>query len=431
MSMLKQQGRVGLTTRLRIERHTSLLLLMLAVIVAQAGCVLQHATSRVSPATTWRCDALLQETRTRERIRVTSDPPFNPLPASSARHFITNRDWNGDGRRDVEDAKTDWRRYIFNNILPSPRFAGRTWCVEPITINCTPTALPEPSPEPPLRPAVLVECSPEPIDARLEVSAPGLVLAAERHYRLSFPDTPTGLSSPVTITVRNAGTTSLRINSADFLGATRELDFFEPMASGDCLPTTDENFRGVGHELMRGSSCSFQVNFRPEYRPGVPECDRDDIMSRSCDRLAVLLITSESLSGRALPELRLFLDGRAIGGRLVVAPSEICFPTVPSASMCTEAGPASTITIRNEGTRETTGNLKINLASLVVPRPDFVVTPVRFAGITLAPGEMRTVQVQYCERGDTVHNAYRIFSSAPRNPTVEIPIINPNVRTCP
>ncbi len=404
-------------------RSYALPLFMLAIVTFQAGCALSHATLPRRQST-WRCETLLRQPSTRERTRVTSDPPFNPLPGATSPRFFTAVDRTGDGIADVNDVRVDWHRYIHNIILASPRFATRRWCIEPMTTNCTenlgpPFVLPPrdlPADDP------LFTCPREPRrDEQLEISAPGLGAEAP-DYTLSLPDTPIGsASSPVTFILRNAGMTPIRINSTDFLNTTDRSDFEQP-GSSDCLPTEDESRRFLGRELRGGGTCSFQVTFRPQNRSG-SECDRDDASNTSCRRVAVLRITSETLSGQVLPSFTVTFMGRAIGGRLVVEPAEICFPRVPPSSMCTDE---EQITFRNDGT----GNVRIYLAFTNL-REDFRVDPVRYAGITLIPGDNRTVRVRYCERGDRVDNTYTIISTAPRNPSAIVAVFNPNNRTCP
>ena len=426
MSRLKQRSRYRLVHRWLIERHAPLLLFMLAIVMLQAGCSVTGGTSIY--VRTWRCETLLRQPTTRQRIRVTSDPPFNPLSAGGARRFFTAFDWNEDTLRDVNDVKLDWHRYLYNTILPSPRFAGLTWCIEPRTTNCTesfgttlagpPAALPEAE--------FLLPCSPEPSDAQLEISAPGLASAAAGFYSLSFPDTPIGTSRSITLTLRNVRTAPLRVNSIDFLATTDGPDF--ERLDVDCLPTEDERGRNLGHELRGGESCSLQVTFRPQNRAGVAECDRDDTRNMSCQRAAVLRITSETLSGEVLPSFTVSFNGRAIGGRLVVEPNPICFQIAPMPPMCTER----TITIHNVGASATTGNIRINLSAILFPRRNFAVRPMRYTGLTLVPDDSITAVVQYCSREpDMVDNTYTIFSSAPRDPTVSVAIINPRNGTCP
>lgn len=284
------------------------------------------------------------------------------------------------------------------------------------------SSFPEPLPAESLR-----TCPPERSDALLEVSAPGLTGAPD--FRLGFPDTPVGLASaPVTIRLRNAGSSSLRVGGTDLLGAPGEIDFIEPSGSS-CLPTADEMRRGVGHELAGGRVCGFQVQFRPMFRPGLNECDRDDATGTNCNRVARLRITSTTIGGSMLPVLTLNLSGRAIGGRLVVEPAsrEICFPPL-GGSTCTEGSP---IRIRNDGTRLTTGDITLTSGGSV-PGGPFPAMPADLTGRVLTPGESLDVQVRYCEVGSRSDGVFRIYSSAPRGPNpVDITIFNPNNRTCP
>jgi len=428
MGISKQLRQYRLVPGLPIQRRLPLVLFTVAVVGWATGCRLDHPFRAQPPNNRYRCDALVRDASTHEPFRISSNPSFSPLTADVPQRLFVLNDWNGDGHSDVNDVKADWRRYIFNKLLPSARFAGRTWCVEPGSINCTANAYFYPTERTPFPSALdaerLVTCPPESSDARLEVSAPGLTPAPD--YRLNFPDTPIGQSSLVTtITLRNAGTGSLRVNSTDVLGGYHDY-VIDPLASGGCQPTEGELGRGVGHELAGGATCSLRVQFRPEYRSVAAECDRDDTMSMHCNRGAPLQIMSETLGGSTLLPITLNFNGRAIGGRLVVEPAslEICFPTVPTSRACTEE---RAITIRNDGARSTTGN--ITITSAVVFPSDFFATP-SLVGTTLAPGEFRTVRVRYCERGDRNDGGYRVNSSGV-NPTVNIAIINPNNRTCP
>jgi hypothetical protein len=422
----------------RINHHPTPLLFACAVVALNFSvCSLRHAPSSRTYST-WRCEAVVRDARTLEPFRVTSEAPFNPLPVGSRPRLFIMRDWDGDGDEDFSDVITDWRRYIANRILRSGEFAGRDWCVDTASINCTEAGTfmvsTAPSLFPPTLPPVesLPTCPREPSGALLEVSAPGLTPAPD--FRLSFTDTPVGLTgAPVTIRLRNARSIPLRINGTDLLGQDAEQDFIEPVGSNGCLPRADEMRRGVGRELSGGDACSFQVQFRPQFRPGVGECDRDDTTSMSCNRVARLQITSATIGGNMLPPTTLNLSGRAIGGRLVVEPAsrEICFtpratPLTPL--MCTEE---RTVTIRNEGARSTTGNITIT-SSGAVPALSYYARPPSLEGTTLTPGDSRTLLVQYCERGERADGVYRIFSSAPLGPNpVDIAIFNPNNRTCP
>jgi hypothetical protein len=434
MSMLKPQLPNQFITRPRPNHHPALLLFAFSIVALNfSTCSLRHAT--FGSHSVWRCEALVRDARTQEPFRVTSDVPFNPLPAGGRARLFIMRDWDGDGDQDSSDVITDWRRYIANNILRSADFAGRSWCIDAASIDCnqtgtvslTSTLIPPVLPTESLR-----ACPPERSDALLEVSAPGLTSAPD--FRLGFPATPIGVTSaPITIRLRNAGSSSLRVNSTDLLGTSADLDFIEPVGGSNCLPTADEMRRGVGHELAGGRVCGFQVQFRPRFRPGVGECDRDDTTSTACNRVASLRITSTTLGGRMLPTVILNLSGRAIGGRMVVEPAsrEICFRPPPEPLRDLMFTEYQTITIRNEGTRTTTGDLNIISASSI-PIESFNVTPVFLNGITLTPGESIDVQVRYLERRSRSDGAYRIYSSAPRGPNpVEITIFNPNNRTCP
>jgi hypothetical protein len=360
--------------------------------------------------------------------------PFNPLPARAAPRLFIDADWNGDSVRNPLDVVADWRRYIANNILRSSGFEGRRWCVDPASVSCDQTGAAF-VPLPPTLPAEsLPSCRPERSDALLSVSATGLT---SPDFRLSFPDTPVGVTSAaITVTLRNEGGDSLRMISTDLLGAAADLDFLVPAGGTDCLPTPDEMRRGVGHELAGRRSCGFQVQFRPQFRPGVAECDRDDTTLTTCTRLASLRITSTTLGGNMLPTVILHLSGRAIGGRLVVEPAsrEICFPpaVLPLAFlMCSDASFNQTITVRNEGTRFNTGDLNITSAA-PVPIESFPASPPDLNGRTLTPGQSVDVRVRFCEQRSGVDGVYRIYSSAPRGPNpVDISIYNPNNRTCP
>lgn len=401
--------------------------------LSQTGCLLtldQAVYRRVTTFNTYTCRATLVDAGSGEVRMIASDnPALNPLPSGGTRRNFIDYDWEGDGDRDVNDVLLDWRRYIVNNVLPSANFAGRSWCIRPAQTSCMmsgtinmdsermPPALPDGVP--------LAECPPTSVP-HIEATAPGLSASNQ----LSFPDTPIGVTSaPVVVTLTNPGTVPLRINRADLLGRGAALDFIKPNSTDTCLPTPDEISRGVGHQLIGGSRCSFNVHFRPQYRPGIGECDRDGV-NESCRRTAALEITSEDGTGRALSPLTLSLSGRAIGGRLVVEPvsHEICFSTMPSFGLCTTS---RTISIRNDGTRATTGNLTITSAT-ITRGALFTALPSSLSAITLTPGDSVDVQVQFCARsGDTSDAEYTINSSAPRAPTLTVTLVNPSTRLCP
>jgi hypothetical protein len=140
MWRLKPRSGYRLVAKLPIERRIPLLLVVVAILILQAACSLSHAVVTARTRKIWRCETLLRQPTTRERIRVTSDPPFNPLPGDSAPRLFTVVDWSGDGVENVNDVKIDWHRYIHHRILATPRFADRRWCIEPTTTNCTETA---------------------------------------------------------------------------------------------------------------------------------------------------------------------------------------------------------------------------------------------------------------------------------------------------
>ena len=424
------------TQRNAARRYASRLALSLlaALLLTQAGCLLTSETPRyVNRYNAYTCRATLVDIDSGEQRMVSSaDPTLNPVPGSDRRVFF-DYDWDADGERDVDDALLEWRRYIADRILTSPGFAARAWCVRPpetscsaegrhdVTVGVTPTPLPTGMPD---------VCPSMPPEPRLEVSAPGLT--ADR--RLALSDTPIGVTgAPVNVTVTNVSTVPLRLVAADFTGGGGDAPDFEKTADA-CAPTPAETAAGLGHLLAPSAACSLAVRFRPQYRAGAGECDRDDLGDERCRRRVTLAVTSTTdADRRALAPVSVAMSGRAIGARLVVEPltNEVCFLTpTPSIGSCTET---RTIRIRNEGARATTGDLTLTFARLTRTGDIFNAPPPFLMGsFTLEPGLAIDVPVQFCNRSnDPTDGLFTINSSAPRNPTVVVTLVNPLNRRCP
>lgn len=403
----------------------ALLALLSSLSLAQAGCLLTGETVRYRYVyNSYTCRATLVNTATGERRVVDSSMLARTAPGAPARDFFDN-DWDGNGTREEADVLLDWRRYLSAHVLTSGDFAGGSWCVMPGDISCTRgrtislptnthTALPDGAP---------AECPAE-TGARLEVSAPGLTPDGQ----LSFPDTAVGgVSAPVTFTVANRSTVPVRVNGVDFVGALDAPDFVK--SADSCLPTSAEMMAGRGHFLAAGGSCTFQVQFRPQHRDGVPEC-ADAAPDESCRRRALLFVNGEAdLSRTALAPVTVGLSGRALGGRLVVEPpSEVCFSaSVPNPGWCTEA---RTIRLRNDGL----GELTVNSAGIMggsgaggfqqlAPYPAL---PLR-----LAPGGSADFIVRFCNAGSGADSVFTINSSDHRNPTTTVTLVNPLRLRCP
>jgi hypothetical protein len=375
------------------------------------------------------CRATLVDTESGEQRIVDSSMLASTAPGAPDRSFIDN-DWDGNGTRNAADALVDWQRYLAAHVLTSPNFSGRTWCAMPGQTSCElgnpvnyDVADGSPIPLPPTLPAGAPAVCPSSEGARLDVSAPGLT----SDNRLSFPDTAVGgASPPVTFTVTNPSIVPLRVNGVDFMGGADAPDFVKTADS--CQPTSAEMTMGRGHLLGTGGTCTFQLQFRPQHRDGVPECAAA-APDESCRRRATLSVTGEvDLERTALAPTSVGLSGRALGGSLVVEPAgEVCFSaSVPNPGWCTEA---HTIHLRNDGPGELTvysagitGGSGAGGFQQLAPYPAL---PLR-----LSPGGSADFIVRFCNMGSGSDSAFTINSSDPRSPTV-ITLVNPLRLRCP
>lgn len=391
--------------------------------LAQLACVLTTETIVTRPVyNDYVCRATLVDTMTGERRLVNSSMLARTAPGAPPRTFF-DFDWDGDGTRgETEDARLDWRRYLAASVVTSTTFAGRSWCVVPSETDCTRQgtiyfrdATPGPLPA-----AVPSDCTAA-AGAHLEVTAPGLTPEGQ----FSFPDAAVGGAgtSSVTFNVTVVGAVALRVNSADFTGGADAPDFVK--TSDGCLPTAAEMSAGRGHLLAPGAICSFQLQFRPQHRDGVPECD-PAAPNESCRRRAALLVSGEVDAGRsALSPVTLFLSGRATGGGLVTEPAEVCFASAPALGTCT---PYQTLHIRNTGT----GDLTLTSARLTRAGSHFEATMPFLMAFTLPPGPPLDVPVRFCnDADDPTDGEFTINSSSPTNPTTVVTLVNPLRRTCP
>ena len=394
---------------------------ILIVIAFEAGCVLITDQAYTRPVyNDYVCTATLVDTATGERRRVSSAMLSGLSPIPPARTFF-DFDWNGDGTRNEADVRLDWRRYISQNILGTTTFAGRSWCIDPNEISCTrqgtvifrgatPSVLPSATPP---------DCT-FPSGPQLEVTAPGLT--SDR--QLSFPDTAIGrTSAPVTFTVTNRSSVPLRVNSDDFAGGADRADFVKTADS--CQPTAAEVTAGRGHLLAVGAACTFDLQFGPQHRDGVPECDVAAV-NDSCRRQATLLVTGEVDSSRtALAPVSTGVSGRAIGGGIVTEPAEVCFPTAPTLGTCTAW---QTLRIRNTST----GDLTLTSAQLTRAASRFEAPMPFLMPFTLPPGLPLDVNVRFCNvANDPTDGEFTINSSSPVSPTTVVTLVNPLHRTCP
>lgn len=390
--------------------------------LAQLACVLTTETIHTRPLyNDYVCRATLVDISNGERRVVNSSMLDRTAPGAPARTFF-DFDWDGDGTRgEEEDARLDWRRYLAASVVTSTNFAGRSWCVVPSETSCTRQgtiyfrdAMPGP-----LSAAPPADCTAA-AGARLEVTAPGLT----PENQFTFPDTAVGGSSaPVTFTVTNVSTVSLRVNGVDFTGGADAPDFVK--TADGCLPTPAEMAAGRGRLLVAGGACTFQLQFRPQHRDGVAECAPAS-PNESCRRRATLLVSGEVDASRsALSPVSLGLSGRATGGDIVTEPAEVCFPAAPALGSCT---PYQTLRIRNNGT----GDLTLTSARLTRAANRFEATMPFLMPFTLPPGLPLDVPVRFCNvADDPADGEFTINSSSAVNPTTVVTLVNPLRRRCP
>jgi hypothetical protein len=392
-----------------------------AILLMLSGCVLTTEVIITRPLfNRYTCRATLVDTSNGERRILNSSMLGSISPPAPGRTFF-DFDWDGNGTRDEGDARLDWRRYISQNILTSTTFSGRTWCVVPSEISCTSEAqiyfrdtMPGPLPgdTPP-------DCTAA-AGAHLEVTAPGLT----PDNQFSFPDTAVGeTTAPVTFTVTNRSAVEVRVNAVAFVGGADAVDFVK--SADSCLPTSAEMTAGRGHLLTASGTCTFQLEFRPQHRDGVPECNAatpGDV----CRRRGTLSVTGEvDLSRSALTPVGVGVSGRAIGGGIVTEPAEVCFPTAPALGTCTAY---QTLRIRNNST----GDLTLTSARLTRTGNRFEATMPFLMPLTVPPGLSVDVPVRFCNvADDPTDGEFTINSSSPSNPTTVVTLVNPLRRTCP
>ena len=410
----------------------ALLALLTSLTMGQLGCSLIGETIYLRVFfDNYVCRATLVDTAYGERRVVDSSMLASTAPGAPDRSFIA-KDWDGNGRREDADALLDWRRYLAAHVLTSRNFIGRSWCARPSDISCVrrgtvgfnTTAGSSVTAGPPALPAGAPAECPADAGGRLEVSAPGLAPDGQ----FSFPDTAVGdVSAPVTFTVTNPSTVPLRVNGVALLPGAHVPDFVK--SADTCQPTSMDIASMRGYFLGAGRSCTFQMQFRPQHRDGVPEC-ADAAPDESCRRSATLSVTGESnLERNALTPANVGLSGRALGGRLTVEPSgEVCFSaSVPVTGWCTER---RTIRLRNDGLGELTvssaGIMGGSGAGGFQQLAPFPALPLR-----LAPGGTADFTVRFCNEGSAADSTFTINSSDHRSPTTTVTLVNPLGRRCP
>jgi hypothetical protein len=408
----------GQRTRAKLVLSAVPVLLLSLLALTQANCTLSHAT--LQPRfDQYVCRATLIDPSNGESRVVRSSMLHQTAPGAALREFY-NYDWDGNRVRNHADVLLDWRRYLANNVLNIPTFTGRSWCASPVDVSCEQTGkrvinnMTAPMPG-----GVLLDCAipPGPLQY-FEITAPGLAPA----NLFSFPDTPLGDSSaPVTFTVTNRGTVPLRVVGIDFLAGANP-DFVK---SGDtCLPTTTERLQGRGHLLGEGLTCSFQLQFRPQHRDGVAECD-GSAPNESCRRRERLFVTGEVDTGRsALFPVFVWPSGRAIGGGIVTEPSEVCFPTAPPIGSCTAP---QMFRILNSST----GPLTITSARLTRAGNRFEAPMPFLMSYTFSRPDTIEIPVRFCNVADDRTDGEYTINSSAINPTTVVRLVNPLNRTCP
>jgi hypothetical protein len=361
------------------------------------------------------------DTSSGELRSVNSSRLATDAPGSAARTFL-GYDFNGDHAFNVADAELDWRRYLRNDVAASSTFMGRSWCVRPSFTSCAdperyvwrsdmhPGALPD---------AELPNCF-ESAGPQLEVTAPGL----SSDGQLAFPDAAVGSSgTPLVIfTVTNRSSVALRVNAINFIAGGDTPDFVK--SSDSCAPTSAEMITGRGHLLGSGAACTFQMQFLPQHRDGVPEC-MPGSPNESCRRRASLSVTGEVDSSRNIvTPVNMRVSGRALGGTINV-PSEICFPTAPALGSCT---PYQPIRISNTSS----GVLTLTSPRLTRVGNRWEEMPPFLMSLTLRMGMFVDVPVRFCNlANDPTDGEFTINSSSPTNPTTVVTLVNPLNRRCP
>jgi hypothetical protein len=394
-------------------------ILLVLLALTQTNCNLSHAVALPNFAQ-YKCRATLIDAFNGERRVVQSSMLAQTAPGAPSRDFF-NFDWDGNHVRNDADVLLDWRRYLANEVLRTPTFTGRTWCSSPVDVSCQQAgtrvfnSMPTPVPG-----SAILDCASPPGPLQyFEITAPGL----EPGNQFSFPDTSIGgVTSPVTFTVTNRGTVPLRVSGVDFLGGGSAADFVK--SADTCLPTPTEISQGRGHLLGVGIPCTFQLQFQPQHRPGVAECDVS-APNESCRRRATLFVTGEVNSSRsALSPTNVWPSGRAIGGGIVTEPTEVCFATAPPLGSCTAT---QTLRIRNTSTALVT----LTSARLTRAGNRFDAPMPFLMSLPLPAGSPIDVDVRFCNVANDPTDGEFTINSSSSNPTTVVTLVNPLNRRCP
>lgn len=409
-------------SRKRVMTASLVSSVFIVLMISQPACVLITEGIYTRPVyRSYTCNATLMDTNNGERRTVASNMISATAPGAASRSFLTY-DWDGNGTRNEADALLDWRRYLRNNVSTSTNFTGRSWCVVPSSTTCSdprdvvwrsatpPTALPTPE---------LPNCSAI-TGTQLEVSAPGLT----SDNQFEFPDTAVGTGGPaIVFTVTNRSTVPLRVNGVSLMAGAFMPDFIK--SADTCAPTAAEMTARRGHLLGAGAACTFQMQFVPQHRDGVPECSAGS-PNESCRRTGSLSVTGEEDSTRSVvTPVIVRISGRATGGSIVTEPGEICFSSAPALGSCT---PYQNLRIRNTST----GDLTLTSARLTRSGNLWEATMPFLMPLTLPMGLYVDVPVRFCNMAnDPTDGEFTINSSSPTNPTTVVRLVNPLTRTCP
>lgn len=407
-------------------KHRAIMLVFALILVllafSQPACVLITEGIYVHRVyNNYVCRATLMDANNGERRTLVSSMLSNSAPGAASHSFFSH-DWDGNGVYDEQDVLLDWRRYLRNDVVTSSRFAGRTWCIRPAETSCMQSgrvAFNLPFTPTPLPAAEVANCS-EGTLAQLEVSAPGLT----SDNQFAFPDVPVGNVGPATtFTVTNRSAVPLRVNAINFIAGGDVPDFVK--SSDNCVPTAAEMAAGRGYLLPPSGACTFQLQFGPQHRDGVPECAAG-APNESCRRRASLFVTGEIDASRsALAPVNVGVSGRAIGGGISTEPAEICFAAAPALGTCT---PFQTLRIRNTSS----GDLVLTSARLTRAGNRFEATMPFLMPLTLPMGLPVDVPVRFCNvANDPTDGEFTINSSSPTNPTTVVSLVNPLNRRCP
>ena len=187
---------------------------------------------------------------------------------------------------------------------------------------------------------------------------------ASVHFAAQSSGTP---SAPQTITILNAGSSSLSLNGFGMSG-TNSPDFSQ---TNNCPPS-----------LRGGSTCSVSVVFDPTFQSNA---------SRSA---SLTIADNASGSPQSVP-----LSGSATQAGIQIVPTSINFAGQQAAS----ASSPQTITVTNTGT----GNLSFSSVA-IVPSSDFIVGANTCSSAQTPPGGNCTIQVSFspaCTNGTAARSA--------------------------